>query len=95
MINKQQILNILKDKKDAFNIDNFVLFGSYSTGNDNINSDVDIAYILKENCKLNFDRYIELENELQNSLKQSIDLMNFKKLNPLVKLHAQKDFIYV
>ena len=54
-----------------------------------------ILTILKENSKLSFDRYIELEDELHKSLKQSIDLMNFKKLNPLVKLNAQRDFIYV
>jgi predicted nucleotidyltransferase len=95
MVNKQQILDILKNKKDAFNIDNFVLFGSFAVGNNHKNSDIDIAYILKKNSKLSFDKYIKLEEELYKSFKQSIDLMNFKKINPLVKLHAQKDFIYV
>ena len=95
MLNQKTILTILKDKKDKFNIDSFVLFGSFATGNYHQDSDVDIAYILKENTKLTFDGYLKLEDELKQSLLQSIDLMNFKKLNPLIKFHAKKDFIYV
>ncbi len=59
------------------------------------NSDIDIAYILKDGYKLSFDKYLKLEEKLTTSLKAKIDLMNFKKLNPLIKLDAQKDFIYV
>ena len=95
MIKQDEILTILKEKKSTFNIKNFVLFGSFANGNYHSGSDIEIAYILKDNVKLTFDRYMELEDELKKSLSQSIDLMNFKKLNPLVKLHAKKDFIYV
>lgn len=94
-MSKETILNILENHKDNFNIKNFVLFGSFSNGTNRKNSDIDIAYILKDDCKLSFDNFIKLEEILSKKLKAKIDLMNFKKLNPLIKLNARKDFIYV
>ena len=95
MIEKDEIITILKNTKDDFDINQFVLFGSVSTDTNHKNSDIDIAYILKDGYKLSFDKYLKLEEKLSNTLKAKIDLMNFKKLNPLIKLDAKKDFIYV
>ena len=95
MIEKDEIITILKNTKDDFDINQFVLFGSVSTDTNHKNSDIDIAYILKDGYKLSFDKYLKLEEKLSNKKKKKIDLMNFKKLNPLIKLDAQKDFIYV
>lgn len=92
---KSEILKILKTYKNSFDIKEFVLFGSYSNGTNHEGSDIDIAYILKENSKLTYDNYLKLEEKLTKSLNAKIDLMNFKKLNPLIKLDAKKDFIYV
>ena len=94
-MNKNEILETLKAKKNSFNISNFILFGSYANGTNHKESDVDIAFILQDGCKLSFDKYLQLEDELTKSFKAKIDLMNFKKLNPLIKMDAQKDFIYV
>lgn len=94
-MNRNEILDILKKKKNSFHINSFVLFGSYAKGTNTQNSDVDIAFILEDGYKLNYDNYLLLEEELTNSLDAQIDLMNFEKINPLIKLHAQKDFIYV
>ncbi|MEA1891933.1 MAG: nucleotidyltransferase domain-containing protein [Campylobacterota bacterium] len=92
---KTEILGILKTYKKSFDIKEFVLFGSYSNGTNHKESDIDIAYILKDDGKLTFDSYLRLEEKLTKSLKTKIDLMNFNKLNPLIKLDAKKDFIYV
>ncbi len=92
---KLEIIKILKTYKLSFDIKEFVLFGSYSNGSNHKDSDIDIAYILKDNTKLTFDNYLRLEKKLTDSFKTKIDLMNFKKLNPLIKLDAKDDFIYV
>lgn len=94
-MDKNTILDILRNKKNDFNINKFVLFGSFSNDTNNDKSDIDIAYILKDGYKMNFDKYLKLEDELSKSLKTKIDLMNFDKLNPLIKFNAKKDFIYV
>lgn len=94
-MNKSEIIEILKEEKNSFGIKQFVLFGSYSNGTNKSNSDIDIAYILDDSVRLSYEKYLSLEEKLTKSLKTKIDLMNFKKLNPLVKLNAKKDFIYV
>ena len=94
-MDKDTILAILSREKDNFNIKQFVLFGSFSTDTSHPNSDIDVAYILKDGSKMTFDSYLSLEQRLANSLNAKVDLMNFKKLNPLIRLNAEKNFIYV
>jgi predicted nucleotidyltransferase len=38
---------------------------------------------------------MEIEEELKKAFNTKIDLINVKRLNPLVRMNAQKDFIYV
>ena len=92
---KDEVLAILKSKKSSFHISDFVLFGSYAKGTNHDKSDVDIAFILEEGHRLSFEQYLALEEELSKSFNAKIDLMNFKKINPLVKMDAKRDFIYV
>ena len=94
-----QIITFLKQNKENFlkkyNISTITLFGSYARGENRKDSDIDILYSLQEGYKLTFDKYIEFENELKKAFNTKIDLINEKKLNPLIKIEAQKDFIYV
>ena len=92
---KLDILKVLKSKKDFYHLKNFILFGSVAKETNTEESDIDIAYIEDENSKLNFDSYLKLEDELTRIFKTKIDLINYKKFNPLIKLHAQESFIYV
>ena len=71
------------------------MFGSVASETNTNNSDIDIAYIEDEKIRLNFDNYLKLENELKKIFNAKIDLINYKKFNPLIKLHSQKEFIYV
>jgi len=92
---KSNILKVLKTKKDAYHLKNFILFGSVANETNTNDSDIDIAYIEDEKSRLNFDNYLKLENELKKIFNAKIDLINYKKFNPLIKLHSQKEFIYV
>ena len=96
---REQIIEFLKNNKDKFskkyNIEQFILFGSVAREENSSSSDVDIIYALKDNTKISFNQYLELEKELKKAFKTKIDLINIKKLNPLIRLNAMKDFIYV
>lgn len=92
---KAEIIDILKSKKSMYHLKNFILFGSFARETNTIDSDIDIAYIEDVGTKLNFNSYLKLENELENIFKTKIDLINYKKFNPLIKLHSQNEFIYV
>ena len=92
---KSNIIEVLKTKKTAYHLKNFILFGSVASETNTNDSDIDIAYIEEEKTRLNFDNYLKLENELKKIFDAKIDLINYKKFNPLIKLHSQKEFIYV
>ena len=94
-MNKEDILEVLKNKKASYHLKNFILFGSVSSATNTNHSDIDIAYIEDDKTRLNFESYLKLENELEIIFNAKIDLINYKKFNPLIKLHSQKDFIYV
>lgn len=94
-MDKSDIIEVLKNKKSVYHIKNFILFGSFANGTNTAQSDIDIAYIENEKSRLNFDNYLKLESELQDIFDTKIDLINYKKFDSLVKLHSQKEFIYV
>jgi len=94
-MNKLDILNVLKSKKSSYHLKNFILFGSVAKEINTSTSDIDIAYIEEDSSKLNFAGYLQLEQELESIFGTKIDLINYKKFNPLVKLHAKESFIYV
>jgi predicted nucleotidyltransferase len=93
---RQEILDYLRKlKKDSTIFSSFILFGSYAREDNRKDSDIDIIYSLKDGTKLSFDKYMEIEEELKKAFNTKIDLINVKRLNPLVRMNAQKDFIYV
>jgi uncharacterized protein len=96
---KEEILNFLMLNKKSFeqkyHVSQMAIFGSFARGDQHEKSDVDIVYTLNEGSKLSYDRYIELENELMGAFGTKIDLINAKKFNPLIRLEASKDLIYV
>jgi len=94
-MDKVDILEVLKSKKDLYHLKNFILFGSFARETNTDDSDIDIAYVEDGKTRLNFENYLKLENELESIFDAKIDLINFKKFNPLIKLHSQKEFIYV
>lgn len=95
----KQVITFLKHNKENFykkyNISKITLFGSYARGENRKDSDIDILYSLKDGSKFTYDKYIEFENELKKAFNAKIDLINEKRLNPLIKIEAEKDFIYV
>ncbi len=98
-MDREAILTYLKIHKNEFaqkyGIETIALFGSFARGSNKKDSDVDIVYSLKDGVKLGFDKYLEFEESLKNIFKTKVDLINEKKLNPLVKMDASKDFIYI
>ena len=82
-MNKNEIINILKNTKNDFDISQFVLFGSVSTNTNHKNSDIDIAYRLDYN-KFS-QKYVdgfskllrieEIKDELKKIFKKNIDFV--------------------
>ncbi len=96
---KEEIVSYLAKNKNRFlnkyHITKIGLFGSYAKGNANKNSDIDIAYELEEDYKINYSVFLSLNDELERDLRTKIDLVNLKKMNPLILITARDEFIYV
>ncbi len=96
---KDAILSILKEKKrvfnDMFGIKEIGLYGSYSRGDHNENSDIDIVYMLKDGNKFGYFEYLELMETLSRQFKKRVELVNYKYMNPIIKHKAEKEIIYV
>ena len=79
----------------SYGIEKIALFGSFARGEGREDSDVDIIYSLKDGIKISFDNYLNLEDRLKKAFETKVDLINEKRLNPLIKINALKEFIYV
>ncbi len=96
---KEDILDYLKTHKTElqkkYHIEKIAIFGSYARDEATKESDIDILYSLKDGFSFTFDQYLELEERLKKVFGTKVELINSKKLNPLVKLRSSKEFIYV
>ena len=88
----QKNLPILKAKYPLLYIG---VFGSYSRGEENTNSDLDIIYETLPNTFLNLHNYLSLQKDLSQITNLKIDLVNKKYMNEVVWLNAKKEIVYV
>lgn len=65
------------------------LFGSYSRGEANENSDIDILIKFPKGKSL-LD-LVGLEMDLEKTLGKKVDLVTFQSVNPLLKEYIEKD----
>lgn len=95
---KDIIIEYIKKHKDElkekYAIEKIGLFGSFATNKNTDDSDIDIVYTTTSKG-LTYTQELSLENQLQNTFGKSIDLVDLKYMNPLIKRKAIKDIIYV
>lgn len=95
---KIEILNYLTthkaELKEKFGVIRIGLFGSFARGEQNEDSDIDLA-IEVEKDKKSLKNFFGLKRELEAQLGKKIDLGIESSLKPLAKEQIQKDIIYV
>jgi len=99
-LNGDMILRFLTEKKGElqkrFHIKDIGLFGSYSRGDFNEESDIDIVYVLQDGEKFGYFEYLELDEMLSGSFNNKrVELVNYKYMNPIIKQKAEKEILYV
>lgn len=100
MKTKEDVLKLLKESKPLLNkkfkIAELGLFGSYSTGKNANESDIDIIYILEDGTMLGLKEISELEEFMKDILEiEKLDLVNKKYLNPIIELEIEDSLVYV
>ena len=99
-MDKSTIVSVLQEQKEVlstkFGIDRLGLFGSYAKGQERSTSDIDLVYELRQGTSLTFSDLLTLEQLLSEKLEYStVELVNLKYMNPIIRYDMQEDVIYV
>ncbi len=89
-------LELLKPSlKDRFQVETIGIFGSYSQGQQNPKSDVDILVAFSEPNEIDLIDFISLKQFLQHKLRVKVDLVEKKVLKQRIKDRILQETIYV
>jgi hypothetical protein len=90
----EQILAKHKSElKSEFGVSEICLFGSYARGEENPESDIDIAVVIE---KIDLLKFVSLKYYLQQLLGKKVDLVRLRKhMNSFLKTRIEKDALYV
>ena len=96
MYNTEQILTILKNKKQElagkYPISELGLFGSYARGDYNEHSDIDILVDFNGRIGVGF---IYLAHDLEDIFDKKVDLVSRKGIKPSYLPFVEKNLIHV
>ncbi len=97
-MNKQFILQYLinhkSDLMDKYGVVKIGLFGSYARGDNNTDSDIDLAVEI-EKGKKNIHNFLALKRELESVFETDVDLGIESTLKPTVRADIEREIIYV
>lgn len=97
MKTKDEILNILREQlpclRETYGVNTIGLFGSYSRGEQNMESDVDL--FVRFERPIGFFKFIALENHLSEALGLKTELVTEDAIKPVIKPSVMRDVVYV
>jgi len=100
-ISKSIILKFLKENKaylkEKYFLDRIGLVGSFSRGDFNENSDIDLIVYFNEEAKNNriYRLYMGLQQELKNHFNRNVDIIANGRVLPAFKQKIKKEALYV
>ena len=86
---KPKIIEILK----GYNIKKASIFGSYARGEQKKDSDIDI--IIEPSKNLSLFGLTEIKIDMEEKLKNKVDLLTYNSIHPLIKRYVKKDEIKI
>lgn len=97
MPTKEDILRILKDEssflKERYGICKIGLFGSYSRGEQDAESDIDL--LVKFEKPIGFFKYVAVEEYLKEKLGAKVEMVMDDALKPVIRPYVMKEVVYV
>lgn len=97
VVNKQEIIDLLKansEKLQQLGINRVGIFGSFVTGTQTANSDVDLLVEFNKGQK-NFHNFMDTANFTEAILGRNVDLLTPESLSPYIGPYIQKEVEYV
>ncbi len=97
MKTKEEIFKVLKNElphlRERYGIRKIGLFGSYSRGEQNMESDVDL--LVQFERPIGFFNFIAIENYLSERIGVKVELVTEDALKPLLKPYIIEEVVYV
>jgi len=94
-LNKEDILNYLKENKDEFaskyQVNKIGLFGSYVKDNATQDSDIDLIVDMPSS----FKNYYALKSSLESHFNKKVDLGMLNTIRTFIKNRIQNEIVYV
>jgi uncharacterized protein len=81
--------------KEKFHVETIGVFGSYTRGEQNKKSDVDILVEFSEDAEVGFFKFLDLEDFLSQKLGVKVDLVTKRALKPYIGEHILREVIMV
>ena len=94
---KNQIVDLLKQNSQElgkFGVSRIGVFGSFVTGQQTENSDVDLIVEFNAGQK-NFRNFMGTASFAENLLGRKVDLLTPQSLSPYITPHIEKEIVYV
>lgn len=99
MLEKEDILQFLASKKDElftqFQLDKIGLFGSFSSNQNTVESDIDLIVEFKPNTKNIHEKKSQLRQLVSNRFNRNVDICTEKYIKPYFKSRILKSVTYV
>lgn len=95
--NKDQVIGILKQNSQEFGkfgVNRIGVFGSFASGTQSAQSDVDLLVEFKEGQK-NFRNFMGTASFAESLLGRKVDLMTPQSISPYIAPHIEKNIEYV
>lgn len=97
MTTKDDILRILKEEmprlKERHGISKIGLFGSYSRGEQDADSDIDLLVQIER--PIGFFKFVAIEEYLKEKLGSRVEMVMEDALKPVIKPYVMKEVVYV
>ena len=97
VFNKGQIIDLLKQNSTEFErlgVNRIGVFGSFVTGEQNAQSDVDLVVEFNEGQK-NFHNFMGTASFAENLLGRKVDLLTPQSISTYLAPHIEKEIEYV
>ena len=85
ILSKEHIANVVKDYFKDKPVKSVCLFGSYARGPANEDSDVDLAFSLKENTAMSYFTLAGYLIELEKKFNKKVDLVEIQTIYPRIR----------
>jgi uncharacterized protein len=98
MTQKEKIIKILKDDKytlkKMYGVNSVYLYGSFSRGDFNKSSDIDVLVDVSKKDKT-YMKYFLLKDYLKKRFHKKVDVVYKDSVNPIVKFTSKKELIKI